>query len=156
MYACSLQIYNHVSFLFIYCNLSSKIGHDHVRAMLFKQRPMATSARPPIVVVRGKGQRARARGHGCRGAPSRHCPTGMGWRARTRGHVLRGVPSRCHRVGTRPACSSSWPWPPWRAPPAAVTLGEGRCAQARDHGCRGAPSHRRPAQSPLLSLCSSR
>jgi hypothetical protein len=23
-----------------YCNLSSKIGHDHVQAMLFKQRPI--------------------------------------------------------------------------------------------------------------------
>jgi hypothetical protein len=23
-----------------YCNLSLKIGHDHVRAMLFKQRPI--------------------------------------------------------------------------------------------------------------------
>jgi murein endopeptidase len=40
MHACLLQIYNHASLLFIYCNLSSKIGHDHVRPMLFKQRPI--------------------------------------------------------------------------------------------------------------------
>jgi hypothetical protein len=40
MHACSLQIYNHVSLLFIYCNLSSKIRHDHVHAMLFIQRPI--------------------------------------------------------------------------------------------------------------------
>jgi murein endopeptidase len=40
MHACLPQIYNHVPLLFIYCNLSSKIGHDHVRAMLFKQRPI--------------------------------------------------------------------------------------------------------------------
>jgi hypothetical protein len=38
MHACSFQIYNHAFTLFIYCNLSSKIGHDHVRAMFFKQR----------------------------------------------------------------------------------------------------------------------
>jgi hypothetical protein len=43
MHACLLQIYNHVFtfiYLFIYCKLSSKIGHDYVRAMLFKQRPI--------------------------------------------------------------------------------------------------------------------
>jgi hypothetical protein len=39
MLACLLQIYNHVSLLFIYCNLSSKIGHDHMYVMLFKLRP---------------------------------------------------------------------------------------------------------------------
>jgi hypothetical protein len=38
MHACLLQIYKHASLLFNYCNLSSKIGHDHVRAMLFRQR----------------------------------------------------------------------------------------------------------------------
>jgi hypothetical protein len=40
MRACLLQIYNHDSLLFIYCNLSSKIGRDHVHAMLFIQRPI--------------------------------------------------------------------------------------------------------------------
>jgi murein endopeptidase len=40
MHACLLQINNHVSLLLIYCNLSSKVGHDHVRAMLLKQRPI--------------------------------------------------------------------------------------------------------------------
>jgi hypothetical protein len=40
MHACLLQIYNHAFTLFIFCNLSSKIGRDHVHAMLFIQRPI--------------------------------------------------------------------------------------------------------------------
>jgi hypothetical protein len=39
MHTCLFQVYNHAFGLCILV-LSSKIGHDHVRAMLFKQRPI--------------------------------------------------------------------------------------------------------------------
>jgi hypothetical protein len=41
MRACLLHIYNHAFTLFVlFCYLSSKIGRDHVRVTLFKQRPI--------------------------------------------------------------------------------------------------------------------
>jgi hypothetical protein len=45
MHACLFHIYNHAFTLFVLnCYVSSRIGHDHVRATLFKQRPIIRDA----------------------------------------------------------------------------------------------------------------
>jgi hypothetical protein len=40
MHACSFHIYDHALFYLFYLLFIIKVGHDHVRATLFKQRPI--------------------------------------------------------------------------------------------------------------------